>query len=190
CFVFHTFNAYDGPNGTVILEAVRYDELWVEGPYSFDRPGKVVRFTFDPAAGTGKYDVLDDRPLEFPQIDRRLQGKKHRYGYGVWLGEPDLEYRRLAGTRGLLKHDLQNGGTQSLELAPAESADEAFFVPASDKSGEDEGYLLSYVYDRRTERTSLYILDAQDIEAGPVAKVKLPVRVPFGFHGDWVPAGS
>jgi carotenoid cleavage dioxygenase len=34
----------------------------------------------------------------------------------------------------------------------------------------------------------VHILDATDIGAGPVATVHLPRRVPFGFHGSWLPA--
>jgi len=30
------------------------------------------------------------------------------------------------------------------------------------------------------------VLNAQDVTAGPVASAKLPRRVPFGFHGNWV----
>ena len=36
-------------------------------------------------------------------------------------------------------------------------------------------------------RTDVVILDAQDFTGAPVATVHLPVRVPFGFHGSWVP---
>jgi len=47
---------------------------------------------------------------------------------------------------------------------------------------------LTYVWDRTTDRSSLAVFDAQDVASGPVGEVQLPVRVPFGFHGTWIPA--
>jgi carotenoid cleavage dioxygenase-like enzyme len=35
-------------------------------------------------------------------------------------------------------------------------------------------------------RSDLAILDAQNVEAGPVAIIKLPHRVRMTFHGMWV----
>ena len=63
---------------------------------------------------------------------------------------------------------------------------------AADPHGtvEDDGWLLSYVWDAATDSTDLVILDARDITADAVARVHLPRRVPFGFHGSWLPAGS
>jgi len=48
--------------------------------------------------------------------------------------------------------------------------------------------LLSYVYHPDRKRSDLVVLDATDVSAGPVATVKLPTRVPYGFHATWVPA--
>jgi carotenoid cleavage dioxygenase len=31
------------------------------------------------------------------------------------------------------------------------------------------------------------ILHAQDFTGDPIARIHLPQRVPFGFHGNWVP---
>jgi carotenoid cleavage dioxygenase len=31
------------------------------------------------------------------------------------------------------------------------------------------------------------VLDAADIEAGPIAQIKLPIRLRDAFHGDWTP---
>jgi carotenoid cleavage dioxygenase len=36
-------------------------------------------------------------------------------------------------------------------------------------------------------RSDVVVLDAAEIEAGPVATVRLPVRVRSTFHGTWVP---
>ena len=45
---------------------------------------------------------------------------------------------------------------------------------------------MAFVYDPDTDRSSLVVLDAQHVSAGPVAEVHLPVRVPYGFHGAFV----
>jgi carotenoid cleavage dioxygenase-like enzyme len=39
----------------------------------------------------------------------------------------------------------------------------------------------------REMRSDLVILDAQNVAAGPVATLKLPIRVRATFHGTWVP---
>ena len=61
------------------------------------------------------------------------------------------------------------------------------FAPRSPDSAEDDGWLLSIVHDEGSGESSFIILDARDIEAAPVAKVKLPRRVPYGAHGNWIP---
>ena len=43
------------------------------------------------------------------------------------------------------------------------------------------------MHDAGDESTEFVVLDAQDLSRPPVARVPLPQRVPFGFHGNWVP---
>jgi carotenoid cleavage dioxygenase-like enzyme len=47
---------------------------------------------------------------------------------------------------------------------------------------------MSFVYDRARDASELVVLDARDVGAGPLARVALPQRVPYGFHAAWVPA--
>ena len=61
-------------------------------------------------------------------------------------------------------------------------------VPRHAGAAEDDGWLLSLVYDPGVDRSDLVVLSATDPFAGPVATVKLPGRVPMGFHGNWIPA--
>ena len=75
----------------------------------------------------------------------------------------------------------------SQSFGEGESSGEGVFVPRSDDAAEDDGWVMSFVYDRTTDRSDLVILDAQDFAGEPVARVHLPQRVPFGFHGNWVP---
>jgi carotenoid cleavage dioxygenase-like enzyme len=56
-------------------------------------------------------------------------------------------------------------------------------VSAGPDAGEDEGWLLGFVYDRTRDASNLVIFDAQWIADDPVAKIRLPGRVPQGFHG-------
>jgi carotenoid cleavage dioxygenase len=59
-------------------------------------------------------------------------------------------------------------------------------VPRENPVSEDDGWLMSYVYDATTDSSEFVILDARDLSVPPVARVILPQRVPFGFHGNWI----
>lgn len=65
---------------------------------------------------------------------------------------------------------------------------EFVFVPDGPDSPEDRGTLMGFVHDPATDRSDLMVLDSQTLET--VAAVHLPVRVPAGFHGNWVSATS
>ena len=60
-------------------------------------------------------------------------------------------------------------------------------MPAAPGAAEDEGWVVAYVYDAARDGSDLVILDAADFGGHPVATVSLPQRVPFGFHGNWIP---
>ena len=47
---------------------------------------------------------------------------------------------------------------------------------------------MGFVYDRPTDRSELAILDAPTLH--DIASIKLPHRVPAGFHGNWVPSAG
>jgi carotenoid cleavage dioxygenase-like enzyme len=185
CYVFHTLNAYDDPDGdAVVVDLVRHPRMFAT---RFDGPveGSPVleRWTLDLAGGAVKTEVLDDRPQEFPRIDERLTGRPHRYGYAAGLTGD-----RLASGPAL-KHDLTAGETHAHEYGPGRVTLEPVFVPRPGATAEDEGWVMSYVYDATTDRSDVVILDAQDFTGDPVATIHLPVRVPFGFHGSWLPDG-
>jgi len=178
CYVFHPWNAYDTADGRVVLDVARYPELWRDTANRFDT-ANAHRFSFDLKSGNAKEEKLDERAIEFPRIDDRLAGSRHRYGYTVAaVGGAD------EGFRGLLKYDFVNGGSVEHDFGPGRATGEGVFVAAG--KGEDEGYVLSFVYDEATNGSKFVILDAHDFAKPPVAEVALPQRVPFGFHGNWV----
>ena len=65
---------------------------------------------------------------------------------------------------------------------------EPVFVRKLGAAAEDEGWIMSYVYDLERDLSDVVILDAQDFAGEPIATIRLPVRLPHGFPGGWAPA--
>ena len=181
CFVFHAMNAYDAPDGRVVLDVVRHPKMFAS---DFRGPNEgapsLERWTLDPHGGSAREERLDDRGQEFPRHDERLVGKPYRYGYTTAFGD-----RLTFG--GLLKHDLRDGKSETHDEGPARLFLEPVFVPRTPDAAEDDGWILAYLYDAAAGRSDVAILHAQDFSAAPVATIHLPARVPFGFHGSWIP---
>ncbi|MGH1554655.1 carotenoid oxygenase family protein [Streptomyces sp. L7] len=73
------------------------------------------------------------------------------------------------------------------DLAPGWVAQEPVFVPRSDDAPEGDGWLLTMINVMPENRAEFWVLDANQIEADPVARVLLPYRQAFSFHGSFVP---
>lgn len=179
CYVFHTLNAYDDGD-SIVLDVVRHPKMFdtqLHGPN--EGPTTLERWTIDLADGKVRETRPDDHPQEFPRIDERLLGRPHRYGYAVQTSEGK------AGDS-VLKHDLHRGQTTARRMgAHQRVGDEFIFIPDAPGASEDAGILMGFVYDASTDRSDLTILDAASLETA--AAIHLPHRVPYGFHGNWVP---
>lgn len=183
CFVFHSLNAYD-EDGKIVVDVVRYPKLFAtvfDGPH--DGLSTLDRWTIDLAAGKVLEERLDDRGQEFPRVDERLVGRRHRYGYLPAVGGPASA---IDPTDVLLRHDLVACRTDARSFGAAAKVGELVFTPASPEAAEDDGVLMGFVLDQATDTTDLVLLDAATLD--DVARVHLPARVPAGLHGNWVPA--
>ena len=141
----------------------------------------MARFTIDLLADKVREDRFDDHSQEFPRIDERFTGRRHRFGYSV--GAQD----GLPGDA-VLQHDLAAGTTQVRHLGAGREASEFCFVEHENATGEGEGVLMGYVFDQSAGTSDLVVLDAGTLE--DVAAVHLPARVPAGFHGSWSPTAE
>ncbi|MFC5219783.1 carotenoid oxygenase family protein [Streptomyces coerulescens] len=194
CYVFHVGNAHEDVHGRILLDAVRYDpdafrRSWsdIGGPTSPGRPAGareplhsgapsvLHRWILDPATGQVTETQLNDRAAEFPTHNETLTGRFHRYPYTV-------------SDDGITKHDLARHTAHTHETPSSRYAGEAVFVPAADSAGEDEGWLLSLVSDDHGAAGELLVLDARELAVQAV--VELPLPVPAGFHGSWLPEPS
>ena len=186
CFVFHVANAFDDEDGRVVLDVVAYPSMFVSGATGLDALGRLERWTVDLSARRVDRRVIDAEPQEFPRIDERRFGQGHRYLYTVSV--PPDGNTQLVGATKIYKHDLQAGTRRVHDFGDDRVPGEFIFVPAADDAGEDEGWLMGLVIDTANETTEFAILDARSFEAVPVATVRLPHRIPPGFHGNWFPA--
>ncbi|NLU79163.1 dioxygenase [Micromonospora sp. HNM0581] len=182
CFVFHPVNAYEIDDRCVI-DVVRHERV-------FDRdlhtPGESAptlwRWTLDLTGGAVASEQLDDVPQEFPRIDERRTTMPHRYVYSVAVQTG----AGVLGGSALLRHDLVRRAVAVHDFGPYRETGEAVFVPRGPLSAEDDGWLLTFVYDGRLDQSSLVVLDAAAFTGPPVAVVHLPARVPSGFHANWI----
>jgi carotenoid cleavage dioxygenase len=180
CYVYHPMNAFDDGDTSIVLDVVRHPKMFDINHHGPDEgPPTLDRWTVDLADGKVRESRVDDRGQEFPRVDERLVGKPYRYGYAPTMGEDAL----LGDS--LIKHDLVGGNMQSRSFGAEKMLSEFVFHPSSPDAEEDDGVLMGYVYDRTTDRSELAILDARTLQ--DVARVKLPHRVPAGFHGNWIP---
>lgn len=177
CYVFHVVNAYD-QTGAIVLQAVRYPEMW-RGTSGFEADGALWSWTIDLRDGTVTERQLDDRAVEFPRIDDRLATLPARYTVTVGDGR-------------LVRYDLATGDALEHRFGKADAPGgpgEAVFVPSTTAAPDElSGWYIAYVYDPVRNGSDLVILDASDFAAAPVARIQLPQRVPYGFHGNWIGA--
>ncbi len=186
CFVFHVANAFDDGDGRVILDVIAYATMFASGASGLDALGRFERWTVDPATRRVDRRVIDATPQEFPRIDERRFGQSYRYAYTVSV--PPDGNPQLTGATRLYKHDLETGGCRVHEFGDGHLPGEFVFVPATADAEEDEGWLIGLVIDTAEDTTSFVVLDPRSFEAAPVATVRLPHRIPPGFHGNWFPA--
>lgn len=180
CYVFHVANAYDvtGASGnSIVLQAVRYPELWRDDG-GFGASAVLWEWTLNLGNGTVTERQLDDRAVEFPRIDDRVAGLPARYAVSV-------------GDAALVRYDLNSGAAVEHRFADSGvgGPGEAVFVASPEgPAGETNGWYLAYVYNAERDSSELVILDAEDFGGEPVARIQLPRRVPYGFHGSWISA--
>lgn len=177
CYVFHPLNAFDEQD-RIVLDVVRHPTVFASQAKGFE-PTTLDRWSVDLRSGRVTDERLDDTPQEFPRVDERVVSRRHHYGYSVGNSTADS-----TTPEAILRHDLVGGGTRRVEFGAGREPGEFVFVPSTPDAPEDDGVVMGFVYDRATDRSDLVLLDAGTLQT--VGTVHLPVRVPHGFHGNWV----
>jgi carotenoid cleavage dioxygenase-like enzyme len=182
CYVFHPMNSYE-EGDKIILDVVRFEHIWKKDAMDFPAPN-LWRWTINTTTGKVTEEQIDDRGAEFPRVNDAVIGSKHRFGYEMSMGNAGFGE---VDAGAILKYDREAGNCTSIELGKGRVCGEAVFVAADGAKSEDDGYVMTYVYDQSQDSSEFVIFDAQTMSDEPIATVQLP-RIPFGFHGSWVPA--
>jgi len=193
CYVFHPMNAYEDGDA-IVLDVARYGRLDFMTPkgvenlsYRDDTAARMHRWRIDRRAGGVRSTPLDDVIAEFPRVDERRVGRRHRFGYAA-ARETGVEDGSRPEWTSVRKYDLERGTMETRRYGAGNGVGEPLFVPRTPGADEDDGWVLVLVYDHARNASRFDVLDARAITDDPVATVWLPHRVPYGFHGNWVGA--
>jgi carotenoid cleavage dioxygenase len=194
CFIYHTLNAFESHdedgNVEVILQACRMPKgvlgSSAESQIVDDDVGRLHQWTFNLSTGNVSSEALDDRPCDMPRVNDALLGTQTRYGYTSEVFMGSVHGSPLF--TGVTKHDFKYGASSQFQFGQDCFGGESVFVQrTSSSTSDDDGWLINIVYNAQSKTSEVVIIDALSLDAVPVARVPLPQRVPFGFHGTWVP---
>lgn len=189
CFLYHVVNAWE-EGDEVVMVACRYMPAMTSGNAIDEHrtarqiatlvmDARLWRYRMNVKTGEAKEECLDpDLNVEFPGYDAARTGRKSQFGY---LVDHDPKILRWTGIR---KYDTDTGENVGAFSDGHDSCwySEPWFAPADGQRSEDHGYVVTFVWNDRTREQQLQVFDALDLDQGPVARVRLPQRVPPGFH--------
>lgn len=154
-------------------------------PRQWFQTARPWRWHLNVAAGSYSDEQTSDVNSEFPRMNDTYTGIQARYGYQAATKGPDfLEHFMFDH---ITKHDLKTGSVDFFNPGHGLTAPgEMVFVPRPNAKAEDDGWLVGPWWNAQEDTTEFVIVDAQNLSEGPVARIKLPYRMPLGFHGNWV----
>lgn len=191
-FMWHSVNAFE-QGGELLADFVGYSNpdhlvgagaavhaVMAGGQGVFRTPGQLWRYRIDPARKMVARELLADGNFEWPRIDERRRCRPHRF---VHLCAANLGQFFWSAVE---RCDLQSGQRSRYDFGEFCFCSEPVFAPKNDAADEGEGWLLTEVYDSRSRRSHLAVLESGRLADGPLARVMLRHHVPFSYHGWWL----
>jgi len=193
-FVLHWINAFEDGDEVVLdgffqhnptARGVQRSKGIYKGFETLDMnvlEARAHRWRFNLVTGETTEEQLSERCAEFPMINGRYAGQKHRYAYEC-ICAPEL-----FAFNALVKHDLDTGAETVIKFGEGVFVSETVMAPRDNSCGEDDGYLLTFTSDVFNDLSECLIFDAVSPEDGPIARIRLPERICSGTHATWAPA--
>uniref|UniRef100_A0A0E0LUB3 Uncharacterized protein n=1 Tax=Oryza punctata TaxID=4537 RepID=A0A0E0LUB3_ORYPU len=126
-------------------------------------------------------DTSSQEPNEenFSRLYEWRLNLKARTVAGKYLTSLDVALEFPIGREDLIKVEYH-------QLAKNQFCSGVTFVPKATGVYEDDGWIVSFVHDEETNISKVHIIDTRNFESGPIAKITLPQRVPYGLHGAFI----
>jgi carotenoid cleavage dioxygenase len=187
CYCYHTVNAFE-EGDEVIVEGCRSERNSIGDDI---KPGKgdrrdlpmLYQWRFNLKTGAVQERPLDtDWGCEFARINEDYMGIRNQFTYAARIAGDSLD----SGFDGIVKYDLVNETNVHYPYGPGRLGGEPIFAPKPGGASEEDGWVIGFVWDEQQQHSECIILDAARFEDGPIARIVMPARVPFGFHSAWV----
>ena len=200
CFASHVLNAWQDGTKIHFVTPEAKNNMFPFFPDVNDAPfnpmeaaSRLTDWTVDLASNGDEFDAvtrLTETVSEFPRIDDRFTGVKNRYGWGLEmdLSRPvETEVRSAGGMlmNCLFLKDFETGAEQHWWCGETSTLQEPCFIPRAKDAPEGDGWIVQVCNRMTGSRTDLLLFDALDIEKGPIATIHVPIRLRFGFHGNF-----
>ncbi|KAF8391067.1 hypothetical protein HHK36_023367 [Tetracentron sinense] len=184
CFCFHLWNAWEEPEtyDVVVIGSCMTppDSIFNDCTENLKSILSEIRLNLKTGKSTQKPIIPASKQLnlEAGMVNRNRLGRKTRFAY-LAIAEP---WPKVSG---FAKVDLSTGEVYEYIYGDHCYGGEPFFVPRdSNSEREDDGYVLAFMHDEKTSKSELQIIDAINLQLE--ASIKLPSRVPYGFHGTFI----
>jgi all-trans-8'-apo-beta-carotenal 15,15'-oxygenase len=189
-YQWHFANAFE-QEGKIEVDFVRlpdftnnrYLATLPEGGNGETYASQSIRATLNLSARRLAAEVLSNRSVEFPRVAGSVVGREHRYVYVA--AHPEREASRHQLFTHLAKQDRRTGAETLVDVGQDCYPSEAVFVRRGSAQTEDDGYLLTLVYDGSTHTSHVAVLDARNLERGVIARAHFDHFIPFTFHGNF-----
>ncbi|WP_072690817.1 carotenoid oxygenase family protein [Rhodococcus marinonascens] len=190
-YVLHWANAYEDGD-EIVLDGYFQDNPEPQAPVDasyYERLSRFLsldnmqtylhRWRLNLRTGQVSEQRLSDRISEFPMINGRRSGRRHRYTYAA-TGAPGVFL-----LDGLVKHDTETGKEEQYRFDDGVFGSETAMAPSVGSAAEDDGYLITLTTDVANDRSECLIFDAANVTVGPIARLRLPERIASGTHSTW-----
>lgn len=185
-FVFHFANGYDKGDEAVV-DFIHYDAFYLDPDlFRAKTHPSLMRVILNAKAKTAQFITLDEKIIEFPRINTQFTSQPHRFVYTTAFTNPSTGHELSDTYNALIKYDVENGKKQMHDFGAHAFIGEPVFIPRQGMKGEDDGYLILYVYYSDKDYSECVLLSAQNVEEEPLARIQMPVNIPAGLHGSWI----